>query len=160
MSTKIPQIDKLQHELVSYAARLRDLVERAKAPGKTHAATDHIGGSLFGPEAYPTNPKAKQPFSILDALLVHIPKDSEPGTYDILFGIALLSSAGDVVSKSVLVCPVAPQFGPEFGWSPTAQDVPGQSAGQYTIVSLLTLIPSGGQPMQLDAKSTTLTIAS
>jgi hypothetical protein len=159
MSTKTPQIDKLQSELLSSAAPLRELVKRAKAAGKTYAATDRIGGSLHGPVAFPPSPKANQPFSIADALQVHIPKDSKPGTYDILFGIDLLSPAGDVVSKAVLVWPVAPQFGPDFGWSPTAQDVPGQSAGQYTIVSLLTLIPPEGQPIQLDAKSATLTIA-
>ncbi len=160
MSTKGPQIDKLQNELVSSAAPLRDLVERAKAAGKTYAATDRIGGSLHGPVAFPPNPTANQSFSIADALQVHIPKDSTPGTYDILFGIDLLSPGGDVVSKFVLVWPVAPEFGPDFGWSPTAQDVPGQSAGRYTVVSLLTLLPPEGQPIQLDAKSTTLTIAS
>jgi hypothetical protein len=160
MSTKNPQIDKLQNELVSSAAPLRDLVKGAKAAGKTYAANDPIGGSLHGPVTFPPNPTANQPFSMADALQVHIPRDSTPGTYDILFGIDLLSPGGDVVSKAVLVWPVAPEFGPEFGWAPTAQDVPGQSAGRYTIVSLLTLQPPEGQPIQLDAKSMTLTIAS
>jgi hypothetical protein len=160
MSTKIAHIDKLQNELLSSAASLRELVKRAMAERKTYAASDRISGSLNGPVAFPPNPKANQPFSIADALQVHIPKDSKPGTYDILFGIDLLSPGGDVVSKCVLVWPVAPQAGPDFGWSPTAQDVPGQSAGQYTIVSLLTLLPPEGRPIQLDAKSTTLTIAS
>src|SRR5262245_18559626 len=160
MSTKTPQIDKLQSELVSSAAPLRELVKRAKAAGKAYAATDRIGGSLHRPVAFPPNPRANQPCSIADALQVHIPKDSKPGTYDILFGIDLLSPAGDVLTKAVLVWPVAPQFGPDFGWAPTAQDVPGQRAGQYTIVSLLTLLPPDGQPSQLEAKSTTLTVAS
>lgn len=159
MSTNGPQIDKLRDELVSSAAPLRDLVERAKAAGKNYAAPDNISGRLHGPVAFPPNPGANQPISIADALQVHIPKDSTPGTYDIIFGINLLSPGGDVVSKSVLVWPVAPEFGPDFGWAPTAQDVPGQTAGRYTIVSLLTLLPPQGQPIQLDAKSTTLTVA-
>jgi hypothetical protein len=160
MSTNGPQIDKLQNELASSAARLRDLVERAKAGEKAYAATDPISGRLHGPVAFPANPRATQPLSIADALQVHIPRDSTPGTYDILFGINLLSPAGDVVSKSMLVWPVAPEFGPVFGWAPTAQDVPGQSAGRYTIVSLLALLPPEGQPIQLDAKSAALTITS
>src|SRR5262245_4180468 len=157
VSTNGTQIDKLQNELVSSAAPLRGMVERAKAVGRTYAATDGISGHLLDPVAFPANPRANQPFSIADALQVHIPKDSTPGTYDIIFGINLLSPAGDVVSRSVLVWPVTPEFGPDFGWSPTAQDVPGQSAGRYTIVSLLTLLPPDGQPIQLNAKSTTLT---
>src|SRR5262249_52283603 len=149
-----------QNELASSAVWLRDLVERAKAGGRAYAATDRLSGRLHGPVAFPANPQATQPLSIADALQVHIPRDSTPGTYDILFGINLLSPGGDVVSKSVLVWPVAPEFGPDFGWAPTATDVPGQSAGRYTIVSLLTVLPPEGQPVQLDAKSATLTIAS
>jgi hypothetical protein len=163
MSTKIPQIDKLQSELVSSAGPLRELAKRAKAAGKTYEATDRISGSLHGPVSFPPNPKANQPFSIADALQVHIPKNTKPGTYDILFGLDLLSSAGDVVSKSVVVWPViwpvTPESGEDFGFAPNARDVPGQSASQYTIVSLLTLLPPEGQPIQLDAKSATLTIA-
>jgi len=159
MSTNIARIDKLQNDLISSAASLHELLKQAKAERKSYAASDPISGSLHGPVAFPPNPKANRPFSIADALQVHIPKDSKPGTYDILFGIDFLSPAGEVVSKSVLVWPVTPQFGPDFGWSPTSQDVPGQSAGQYTIVSLLTLLPPDGKPIQLDAESTTLTVA-
>jgi hypothetical protein len=150
---------QLQNELVSSAVSLRESVTRATAEGKTCAESDRISGRLADPKVFPPNPTANQPFSIADALLVHIPKDSKPGTYDILFGIELLSPEGYVVSKSVLAWPVGPQFAPDFGWSP-ALDVAGQSAGQYTIVSLLTLLPPEGRPIQLDAKSTTLTIAS
>jgi len=160
MNTKIAYIDKLQNELISSAASLRELVRRAEAERRSSAGPDRISGRLSGPVAFPSNPKADQAFSIADALYVHIPKDSKPGTYDILFGIDLLSPGGDVVAKSVLVWPVGPQFGTEFTWSPTAQNVTGQKAGPYTIVSLLTLIPPEGQPIQLDAKSNTLTIES
>src|SRR5215510_12995994 len=117
-NTKSARIEELQNALVSSAVPLRDMVGRAK---KTYAATDRINGHLLDPVAFPPNPRANQPFSIADALLVHIPKDSTQGTYDIIFGINLLSSVGDVVSKSVLVWPVSPNFGPDFGWSPTAQ---------------------------------------
>lgn len=159
MATQTPDIDKLHNELVRAAGPLRELAKRALAKMKTYLDTDSIDGCLHGPVSFPHDPKANRPFSVADALYVHIPKDSKPGYYDILFGIDLLSPAGDVVAKSVLVWPVGPQFGTDFGWAPTALDVPGQSPGDYTIVALLTLLPPGGQPIQLDAKSAPLTIA-
>src|SRR5262245_27026601 len=109
MSTKIAYLDKLQSELITSAAPVRELIRRVEADRKK---ADHISGGLHGPVAFPSNPKAGAPFSIADALHVHIPKDSKPGTYDILFGINLLSPDGSVVAKAVLVWPVAPQFGP------------------------------------------------
>jgi hypothetical protein len=158
MSTKSSQIDKLQSELVSSAAPLRELIKRAKSTGKAFAATDQIGGSLQGPVSDPPNPRANQPFNFFDAFQVHIPIGSQPGTYAIQCGIALISAAGTNLSQAFLYWPVEPQSG-DFGPEAIGQYLPGQSAGQYTIASALTLIPPGGQPLQLDGKSATLTIA-
>ena len=160
MSAMNAAIDTLQKELLNSAGQLRELGERARGAKKAFGAGEPISGRLNGPVAFPPNPRAGQPFAVADALQVHIPKDSKPGTYGILFAIALLSPSGDVVAKSMLNWPVEPQFGPDFGWAPTALEVPGQSAGQYTVVSLLTLLPPEGQPIHLDAKSASLTIGS
>jgi hypothetical protein len=151
-------IDALQKELLSSAGQLRELVERAGRAKKVVGAGEPIGGRLNGPVALPPNPRADKPFAVADALQVHLPKDSQPGTYGILFVIALLSPSGNVTAKSILNWPVEPQHGPDFGWAPTALEVPGQSTGQYTVVSLLTLLPPEGQPIHLDAESATLTI--
>jgi hypothetical protein len=159
MSTMTAAIDALQNELVSSVAQLRELGQRARAAKQAYGKAEPISGRLNGPVAFPSNPTAGQPFAVADALQVHIPKDSKPGTYDILFAIALLSPSGKVVARSMLNWPVEPQFGPDFGWAPTALEVPGQIAGEYTIVSLLTLLPPGDQPMKLDAKPAALTIA-
>src|SRR5262245_41700302 len=139
MTTRTATIDALRNELLGSAAQLRDLVQRAGGAKKVSKPGECISGQLSGPVSFPPNPRAGRPFAVADALQVHIPKDSKSGTYGILFAIALLSPSGDVVGKSVLNWPVEPQFGPDFGWAPTALEVPGQSAGQYTIVSLLTL---------------------
>jgi len=159
MSVMTVRIEELQNELLSSGASLREMAERARAEKKAYEKRDAVGGRLNGPVAFPPTPTASQPFGVADALQVHIPTDSKPGVYHILFAIALLSPAGNVVAKSMLDWPVEPQFGPDFGWAPTALEVPGQAAGDHSIVSLLTLLPPGDQPMKLDAKSATLTIA-
>jgi hypothetical protein len=159
MSTMTAVIDGLRNELLGSAGQLRELVQRARGAKKAKGAGP-ISGRLHGPVAFPPNPGAGQPFAVADALQVHMPKDSKPGTYGILFAIALLSPSGKVVAKSMVNWPVEPQVGPDFGWAPTALEVPGQSAGQYTVVSLLTLLPPEAQPIHLDAESATLTISS
>jgi hypothetical protein len=157
MTASAIPIDKLHDELTKSFAQLRELSARART--SKPKVSDAIGGMLVGPVSFPDDPQANSMFHVADAVRVHIPTDSPLGVYHILFGVAVLSPTGRVVARTMMNWPVEPRFGPDFGWAPTALEVPGQPAGDYVVVSLLTLVLPDNQSLKLDSKTSIVIIS-